>query len=134
MSLILVMSLQAAAVAMPAASAPPAADPRQRWAMPALIARGDGGATPAFGLEGLRTLTPATCRAAAAGEVLVCGARRGGGNAFPMAAWDRIFAPRPIRAEMNLGGNVQGRIHSEAVPLDRGAVSNRVMIGIRWPF
>jgi hypothetical protein len=41
---------------------------------------------------------------------------------------------RPTRAEVDLGGNVQGRVHAEAVAMDRGAVSNRVMIGIRWPF
>lgn len=134
MSLILVLSLQAAAVATPVPLAPPPAESHQRWAMPVLIAR-DGGATPiAFDLERLRTAGAATCRSAAAGDVLVCGARRGGAGDFPMAIWDRIFTPRPIRAEMNLGGNVQGRIHAEAVPMDRGAVSNRVMVGIRWPF
>ena len=135
MSLILVLSLQAAAVATPAAPAPsPAAIPGQRWAMPVLIAR-DGGATPiAFDLERLRTADAATCRGGTAGNILVCGPRRGG-NAFPLAYWARVFGPEPpIRAEMDLGGGVQGRIHSEAVPMDRGAVSNRVMVGIRWPF
>ena len=134
MSLILVLSLQAAAVATPAAPAPPPAEPRPGWAMPVLIAR-EGGITPlSFDLERLLPAGRGSCLAGAAGDVLVCGQRRGGAGTFPMAMWDRIFAPRPIRAEMNLGGNVQGRIHAEAVPMDRGAVSNRVMVGIRWPF
>ena len=139
MSLSLVLSLQAAAVATPAAPAPsPAAIPPasigQRWAMPVLIAR-DGAATRiAFDLERLRTAGPATCRGGAAGDILVCGPRRGGG-AYPLAYWARVFGPEPpIRAEMDLGGGVQGRIHSEAVPMDRGAVSNRVMVGIRTRF
>jgi hypothetical protein len=134
MSLILVLSLQAAAVATPAPLAPPPAEARPRWAMPGLIAR-DGGVAPlSFDLERMRQAGRGTCLAAGAGDVLVCGARRGGNGDYPVEVWDRIFAPRPIRAEMNLGGNVQGRIHSEAVPMDRGAVSNRVMVGLRWPF
>ena len=102
--------------------------------MPSLLARKGGVAPLAFDLERMRQAGRGTCLAAGPGDVLVCGPRRGGAGAFPMALWDRIFAPRPIRAEMNLGGNVQGRIHSEAVPMDRGAVSNRVMVGIHWPF
>ena len=132
MSLILVLSLQAAAVATPAATAPPPAEPRRRWAMPVLVAS-DGGATPvAFDLERLRST--ATCRDGAAGDILVCGARRRGG-AYPLDHWARVFGPEPpLRAEMDLGRGVQGRIHAEAVPMDRGAVSNRVMIGIRTRF
>lgn len=131
MSLILVLSLQAAAVATPAAPAP---SPTTRWAMPSLLAR-EGGVTPlAFDLDRMRLAGGGTCLAADAGDVFVCGARRGGNGDYPLEVWDRIFAPRAIRAEMKLGGNVQGRIHAEAVPMDRGAVSNRVMVGIRWPF
>ena len=132
MSLLLVLSLQAAAAATPAASAPPPAGTGQRWAMPVLIVR-DGGASPiAFDLDGLRLA--GSCGGGAAADILVCGPRRRAG-AFPMAYWARIFGPEPpIRAETDLGGGVQGRIHSEAVPMDRGAVSNRVMVGIRMPF
>lgn len=121
MSLTLVLALQTA-VATPAPAAPPPARPP--FAMLDFdLARyrpadGDG-----------------RCAGAGAGEVLVCGLRRRGGGAYPIDYWGRIFGPpAPIRAEMNLGGNVQGRIHAEAVTMDRGAVSNRVMVGIRMPF
>lgn len=120
MSLVLALALQTA-VAIPAAPAPPPA-------------------RPAFAMLDfdLARYRPADgdgrCAGAWAGDVLVCGPRRRGG-AYPIAYWARIFGPeRPIRAEMNLGGNVQGRIHAEAVAMDRGAVSNRVMVGIRMPF
>ena len=46
-------------------------------------------------------------------------------------SWYESYAAQHPRGELpwhiNLG-------ISEAVPMDRGAVSNRVMVGIRWPF
>ncbi len=118
MSLSLVLALQAAA---------PAPAP-QRWVMPFLTT----GSTLDFDLA---RYPPAggRCSGAGAGEVVVCG-RRGGAGDYPLAQWAQIFAPRPVRAEWDLGGNVRGRIHAEAVPMDRGAVSNRVMIGIGTRF
>lgn len=123
MSLSLVLALQAAAAVTPAPTDPP-------WAMPSLSASD----VPAdFDLARYQS-ADGRCDAAGAGDVLVCGPRRRV-NAYPMAYWARIFGPeRPIRAEMDLGGGVQGRIHAEAVPMDRGAVSNRVMIGIGTRF
>lgn len=122
MALTLLLALQSAAAA-----------PAPRWAMPALIASESGAAPLALGREGVRSA--GVCLPAAGTDVLVCGPRRGGAGAYPLAYWARIFGPEPpIRAEMGLGGSVQGRIYSEAVPMDRGAVSNRAMIGIRWPF
>ena len=128
MSLILMLGLQTAAVATPAASAaPPASAPRR--AMPA----GQAGITPlAFDLARLRT--EGGCGAGDAADVLVCGRRRSGG-AYPMAHWARIFGPEPpIRAEMDLGHGVQGRVYTEQVGLDRGAVANRILVGIRTRF
>ena len=121
MSLSLVLALQAAAAATPVSPAP-------RWAMPEPTENRID-----FDLN--RYQSPASdCLGAGAGDVLVCGPRRGGG-AYPMARWARIFGPEPpIRAEMDLGGGVQGRIYSEAVAMDRGAVSNRAMVGIKVPF
>jgi hypothetical protein len=118
MFLSLVLALQAAA---------PAPAP-QRWAMPVLTA----GAPLDFDLARYRP-AGGPCFGASAEEVVVCG-RRGGAGDYPIAQWARIFAARPIRAERDLGGNIQGRIHAEAVPMDRGAVSNRVMIGIGTRF
>jgi hypothetical protein len=130
MSLILVLALQAAA------AAPAPLPARPRWAMADRIAYAAGGPGDplAFDLARIRPAGAGSCLGAPGSDVLVCGPRRSGG-AYPMDHWARIFGPpAPVRAEMDLGGNVQGRIHSEAVPMDRGAVSNRVMVGIRWPF
>lgn len=124
MSMSLVLALQAAAIPSSDAPAP------QRWTMPSLAA---GGAAD-FDLARQRLAAGGRCFGAGTDEVVVCGRRGAGAGDYPLAYWARMFAPRPIRAEMNLGGNVQGRIHAEAVPMDRGAVSNRVMVGIRWPF
>jgi hypothetical protein len=123
MSLSLVLAIQAAAAATPASEAP-------LWEMPGLTASD----VPAdFDLARYR-IADGRCGAADAGDVLVCGPRRRV-NDYPLARWARIFGPeRPIRAEMDIGGGVQGRIHAEAVPMDRGAVSNRVMIGIGTRF
>jgi hypothetical protein len=135
MSLILVMALQTAAVATPAAPAPPPA--RQRWAMidtGAQRASGDGGPLD-FDLARYRNAGSGSCSSAAGADVLVCGPRRGGAGAYPMEYWARIFGPEPpIRAEMDLGSGLQGRIYTEAVAMDRGAVSKRALIGIRTRF
>lgn len=122
MSLSLVLALQAAA----AEAAPPSVP---RWTVSVPTA----GAPIDFDLSRYRS-AGGNCLGAGVAEVVVCG-RRGGAGDYPMAHWDRIFAPPPpIRAEMSLGGNVRAGIHAEARPMDRGAVSNRVMIGIGTRF
>ena len=74
------------------------------------------------------------CSGSGGDEILVCGVRRSGTGPYPFAAMARLFAQGPIRAEMNLGSGATGRAFLQQQELDRGAVSNRVMIGIRWPF
>ena len=129
MSLILMLSLQTAAVTSHAETAPASG---RGWAMPALIARTGANDPLAFDLE--RFQARGGCSGSGAADILVCGPRRRGGD-YPMARWARVFGPEPpIRAEMDLGHGMQGRIYSEAVPMDRGAVSNRVLIGIRTRF
>ena len=129
MSLILVLSLQAAAVATPAAPAPPPAS-GPGWAMPV-----GGGDRLLAEFSPARATGADRCAAAAVADILVCGPRRGDGGGYPMAYWARIYGPEPpIRAEMGLGGGAQGRIYTEAVAMPRGEVSHRVMVGIRWPF
>jgi hypothetical protein len=78
---------------------------------------------------------PRACAGGAGGpeDVVVCGRRRQGG-AYPMAEWARIFATRPLVAEIGIAGDVRGDIHVESAALDRGAVSNRVMVRLKWPF
>ena len=76
---------------------------------------------------------PGSCARGAGEEIVVC-ASRPSGEAYPYVEMERLFRARPIRAEMGLGGNMTGRAYLEQVPGDRGAVSNRVMVGIRLPF
>lgn len=66
-------------------------------------------------------------------EVFVCGRRRPGGD-YPMARWDRLFATRPLTAEIGIGGNTRAGLVVDSVVLDRGAVSNRAMVRLTWPF
>src|SRR4051812_15014851 len=104
MSLVLVLSLQAAVVATPAASAPPpaATTNARRWAMIAPAAQQDDPLD--FDLARYRGSGEGSCAGAAAGDVLVCGPRRGRGD-YPLAYWDRVFGPEPpLRAEVGLGG------------------------------
>jgi hypothetical protein len=70
---------------------------------------------------------------AAPGEVVVCGRRRQSGT-YPFAEWARTFATRPLVAEIGVGGNMRGDIHVESLAMDRGAVSNRVMVRLTVPF
>ena len=76
---------------------------------------------------------PGSCRRGASEEIVVC-ASRPSGEAYPYAEMERLFRAPPIRAEMGLGGNMIGRVFVEQGPGDRGAVANRVMVGIRLPF
>ena len=124
MSLVLVLSLQAAAVATPAAPAPPpaAATSAPRWAM------------IDFDLARYRSGGAGNCAGAAAGDVLVCGPRHGRGD-YPLDYWDSIFGPeRPIRAEVGLGGGATGDLHVEQHDFGNGRVAQRVMVGIKLPF
>jgi hypothetical protein len=125
MALAFLLALQAAAVPGPAAT--PA-----RPAPPAFAAIDfDLGRLPpggaAFDLPGQ------ACRNADPATILVC-ARRGGAGAYPLEEWARIFETRPFVAEIGLGGGATARAYGESVTLDRGAVSNRAMVGIRFPF
>jgi hypothetical protein len=135
MSLILVLSLQAAAVATPAASAPPPADPL-RWAMiDPRAQRAAGNDDPLdFDLARYRSEGMGRCAGVAGAEVLVCGPRHGRGD-YPLEYWDRIFGPEaPIRTAMGLGGGATGDLHVESQDYSNGTHANRVMVGIKLPF
>lgn len=67
------------------------------------------------------------------GDIVVCG-RRSSEDAYPYAEMARLFEPRRIVAETPIGRGMTGRAFVESVTLDRGAVSQRVMVGIRVPF
>lgn len=93
-----------------------------------------------FDLASVRRLDPGggatrapQCDRSDPDTIVVCG-RRPSGGAFPIEQWQRIFARDPIRAEMRLTGNLVGSAVVEQVVLDRGEVSNRLMLRIRMPF
>jgi hypothetical protein len=71
-------------------------------------------------------------RAGDATTIVVC-ARRAAG-AYPMADMARLFAERPVTASMRVSGNGTLGIQGESAALDRGAVSNRIMVRLRLPF
>jgi hypothetical protein len=115
MSLSLILALQAATPAAPAALA----------AIDFDLAR-----LPPAGFEPW-----STGRRCAGGDpeaITVCGRRTGG--AYPLDEMARIFEPRPLRAEMNVADNMIADAHVEAGPMDRGAVSNRAMVRLRLGF
>jgi hypothetical protein len=74
------------------------------------------------------------CRRADPSAIVVCG-RRGGG-AYPLGEMARVFEPHRLVAERRLTGNLMGDVHVERgdLPPDRGAVANRIMVGLRLPF
>ncbi|HKR25445.1 MAG TPA: hypothetical protein VJS15_09315 [Allosphingosinicella sp.] len=69
------------------------------------------------------------CRADDPAPIVVCGRRAGGGD-YPIEQWARIYAVRPLRAERDLGDGAVLGVHSEAVEIAPGLVSNRVMLGL----
>lgn len=75
-------------------------------------------------------LTDRGCRADDPAPIVVCGRRPAGGGDYPIEQWARIYAVRPLRAERDLGGGAVLGIHSEAVEIAPGLVSNRVMLGL----
>jgi hypothetical protein len=116
MPLAFLLALQAAAAAAPAA-APVIVDSDFD------LARYQ---PPALGLPGR------DCGRADPSAITVCGRRAAG--AYPLAEMARIFEPRHIVAETGIAGNLSGNVRVESVPMDRGQVSNRVLVGIRLPF
>ena len=73
------------------------------------------------------------CRRDDPSAITVCG-RRSSGGAYPLEEMARIFEPGRLIARTRIAGNLTGDVHVESAAMDRGAVSNRVMIGLRLPF
>ena len=76
---------------------------------------------------------PLNCRGADDPEIVVCG-RRPSGGVFPMEEMARLFAVEPLVAEARLTGDLVGSVVAESVALNRGEVSNRMMVRLRLPF
>jgi hypothetical protein len=119
MSLALMLALQAAAPAEAGAAAPaPFA------ALDFDLARyRPAGAGPAG--RGCRIDDPA--------PITVC-ARRPAGGDYPIEQWAPLFAHRPVVAQSDLGRGLVASSYIQQVELDRGAVSNRIMVGIGLAF
>lgn len=119
MSLALMLALQASAPAEAAMAQPPLVAPI------------------AFDLARLQQAggSPAgrRCRSDDPVPIVVC-ARRPADGDYPMAEWARVFAPRPLRAELDMGGGATLGFHTQAAEIAPGMVSNRVMFGLRMPF
>lgn len=64
--------------------------------------------------------------------IVVCGRRAG--PAYPLEEMARIFEPKHIRAETGLGNGATGDVHTEQVAMPNGRISKRVMVGIKMPF
>lgn len=83
--------------------------------------------------DGPALTTRRDCARGDPAAIVVCGRRAPGGD-YPLEAWERAFATRPIVAETRLFGNLMGDVHAESATLDRGAVSQRAMVRLRVPF
>ena len=73
------------------------------------------------------------CAPGTGAEIVVCGRREPGGG-YPMEEMARRYERGPLAAEIGIGGGATAAATLEQAPLDRGAVSNRVMIRVRIPF
>jgi hypothetical protein len=65
-------------------------------------------------------------------EITVCGRRSRG--TYPLEEMAALYEPRRIVAETGIVGNLKGGAYVEAVELQPGVVSNRLLVGIRIPF
>ena len=76
---------------------------------------------------------PAACDDRSQGsEIVVCGRRKT--YVYPLDRMAKIFDPKPLRAERDLGGGATAGVHVEQGDLPNGAKSNRLMVGIKLPF
>ena len=73
------------------------------------------------------------CARGSPSEIIVCG-QRGGGASVSVEELDRRYGPKKIRAERALRGGGTARAFTESVPMPRGDLSKRVMVGIKVPF
>lgn len=73
-------------------------------------------------------------RGAEGDAIVVCGRRGGGAGGYPMAEMERRYAVHPLIAETGVAGDLRANVRIEAAPMDRGQVSNRILIGLKLPF
>ena len=107
MALAVLLALQAAA------PAPPAAAPID------------------FDLARVKPSDP--CAGGATSEIVVCGRRPGRGD-YDLEAWEKVFREKPLIAEIGVGGGAKARAYVESAPMPQGQVSKRAMVGIKIGF
>lgn len=73
------------------------------------------------------------CRGEDPDEIVVCGKRPGGGD-YPYEEKARLYATKPVVAEMDIGDGAKANAHVESVAMPGGAISKRIMIGVKLPF
>jgi hypothetical protein len=90
------------------------------------------GAVPVdFDLAKVKPADP--CASDSASEIVVCGRRRLQ-NDYPLAAMERLYREKPVRAEIGLGNGATGRVYLDQVEMPGGQISKRIMFGIKMPF
>jgi hypothetical protein len=86
-----------------------------------------------FDLARYRPSRPQGCGSATGTEIVVCG-RRLNREIDPSGELARRYAGRPLKAEVGLGGGATARSYVQSAEMPRGAVSKRIMVGIKLPF
>lgn len=112
---------------MPAADAPPAAVAT----LPPEAARGFGEAPAGAVDKRYVAAVPRHCPSAPEGQIVVCGTDPDSFRLKPVAG---DFHNDPVRAEMGIGANTKLDIHLQSATLAGGAISNRVMVGLKIKF
>lgn len=112
---------------MPATDAPPAAVVTP----PPEAARGFERVTTSPADGHYVTAVPHRCPPAPDGAIVVCAADPDRFRMKPLAA---EFHNDPVRAEVGLGGGARLDVHVSSAALPGGAVSKRVMVGLKIRF
>jgi hypothetical protein len=78
-----------------------------------------------------RRATAADCDPGQGSDIVVCGHRRP--SADPLDAKARLYVPKPVRAEIGLGGGATVNVHGEDAQVGN-AIAHRVMVTLKVPF
>lgn len=86
-----------------------------------------------FDLARVQPADPAAdCGRPGGSEIVVCGRRKP--YAYPLDKMAKIYEPKPLRAEKDLGNGATADVHVEQAEIGPGMKSNRIMVGIKLPF
>jgi hypothetical protein len=86
-----------------------------------------------FDLARVKPIDPALgCGPAQGSEIVVCARRKP--YVYPLDKMAKIYEPKALRAEKEIGGGAKAGVHVEQGELPNGMKSNRIMIGFKLPF